>query len=179
MRLVKVILKTFAILIDSGYKTYGLMTDDQLVSKAKLYALILGEHKTITEEIVQATAMRYAKGLIWCNKNGETVPIGNDFPTASEFLEACKQTFHELYKMVSGGEVTKSDGCVYVIPVWVKRDASETEILTAINEARKTNSLPPMTLSEEKPMNKEDQHQLIDKLNMKLASLVENKSVGG
>ncbi len=89
---------------NAGFKTYGQWTDKELLEKANVFSLVLADESKITTEIIQATALRYAKGEVttW-TKDGDK-PVDNDFPTAAQFLNACVQTWHLLYRLVADGE---------------------------------------------------------------------------
>lgn len=126
--MLKTILKSFGILIDAGFKTYGQMSDEQLKSKAQLFQLVLQEDQRIDDEVIRQTTLRYVRGQVTKNENGADVNVGSDFPTAPEFLHACQQTWNAVYKYVVIGYTTDSIGYQICHAMQVKRSAPAAEV---------------------------------------------------
>jgi hypothetical protein len=136
------ILKSFGILLDAGYKSYGALSDNQLLSKAQLYAHLISSDTRITKEVIEEVTWRYCRGEITKLKAGETVPVGMDFPTAPEYLEACVQVWHSLYFYRAIGYTIDSKGCEVAHIVLLSRKSSEEENERFINQARRGLGLP-------------------------------------
>lgn len=139
--LTKTLLKSFAILIDGGYRTYGDWSAELLQTKARLYAMLLDDPK-ITRDVVQATTMRYMRREVWVWKGCEQQWASLDFPSAPEFREACLQTHHAMYQTLAIGYSTNERGYQIMHTVEVRRNIPEQEKEQLIQRAREQLGLP-------------------------------------
>lgn len=136
------VLRSMAILIDCGYATYGGYTEDQLISKAEVYAFLCSEHTQITPEIIKETTMRYARGKVTRWKDGCHLPVPYIFPTAPEYVDACLQTHHGLYKMICIGEMLNPEGYITSHCITVRRNIPQEELDALIHSERIRRGLP-------------------------------------
>ena len=140
-KLTKTLLKSFAILIDGGYRTYGDWSAELLQTKARLYAMLLDDPK-ITRDVVQATTMRYMRREVWVWKGCEQQQASLDFPSAPEFREACLQTHHAMYQTLAIGYSQNELGYQIAHTIDIRRNIPEAEKERLMNHARKQLGLP-------------------------------------
>ena len=140
--MIKHILKSFGLLLDAGFKTYGALSDEQLMSKAQLYAHLISQDPRITKEIIEAVTWSYVTGKATKLVKGEDVPAGIDFPTAPEYLEACIRSWHNLYYYSAIGYTLDRKGYEVAHVILLSRKAPEQEKERLIDQARKSLGLP-------------------------------------
>ncbi len=140
-RLKEEVLYAMCLMIDGGLNTYGGFTETQLENKALVYSIVVSEDESIDEEIVVLTGMRYLRGEVTVYNDGAQIPASHDFPTAPEFYNACKQTYHALYRMIEVGE-TERDGIVYSHTLKVRRDINKHQLDEMVTEERRRLGLP-------------------------------------
>ena len=130
------VLQSMTILIDCGFNTFGGFTEDQLISKSQVYAFLCAEHQEITPEIIHETTMRYARGKVTRWKDGVHVPVPIVFPSAPEYVDACKQTYLEMYQMICVGEEINAEGYSITHCIRVKRGMLREELDQLIHRDR-------------------------------------------
>lgn len=153
------VLQSMTILIDCGFATYGGFTEEQLIAKSEIYAYLCAEHQEITPEILRETTLRYARGQVTRWKDGAHVPVPIVFPTAPEYVDACKQTYLEMYQMICVGEEINAEGYCITHCIRVKRGILPEELNQLIHRERIRRGLPvpephtPMTDAQRKRAN--------------------------
>ena len=153
------VLQSMTILIDCGFNTFGGFTEDQLISKSQVYAFLCAEHQEITPEIIHETTMRYARGKVTRWKDGVHVPVPIVFPSAPEYVDACKQTYLEMYQMICVGEEINAEGYSITHCIRVKRGMLSAELDQLVHRERIRRGLPvpephqPMTDAQRKRAN--------------------------
>ena len=120
--------KTIGLLRIARYKTYSTLSAEEVEEMAKLYALILSEDDKINIDIIQRTAMRYVKGDVTVWSKGAFIPASREFPSPSEFRDACLQTWHMIYRIDAIGE-KEEDGAKVLVTKVSRRDDPQPGVL--------------------------------------------------
>ena len=137
------VLKGLGILSTTGLPDFGRYpkgSDAQLKTMAKTWALGLASDPKITPKLVEQTVLRYVSGTVtvW-TPSGMVQP--SEFPSLNQFRDACLQTWHDLYIMLSIGESEKC-GCLVMHTIVIPRSLTEGQRQAEIIRARKSIGIP-------------------------------------
>lgn len=121
----KAVGRVLALVHTSGLKDFGRYPKgnaNALQEIAKVYAFAVSNEPGVTQEIVEMTAKRYLTRKVWIWNNGSH-DAPTEFPTSSQFADACKQTLLEEYANLPIGEI-EEDGYHRLVTVTVPKGIS-------------------------------------------------------
>jgi hypothetical protein len=134
----KTVGRALTLIHTSGLKDFGRYPKGNagaLQELAKVYTVAISDDKNINREIVEMTAKRYLTRKVWIWENGSH-NSPTEFPTSSQFADACKQTFLEEFAIRPIGELTVN-GCPLLVSVVVPRAIPGTAFKALAMQKRK------------------------------------------